>query len=72
MKFVTLNKLKTIFVLSLVAIFMHSCLKPYACECDHPYTKQKSHVLVYSTKNNKENACAKNSKDTTVVCTVKE
>ena len=52
----------------------YSCLKPYACECEYVYTSpvQKSHLLVYATKNNKEEACAKSNKDTSLVCKVKE
>ena len=52
----------------------YSCIKPYACECEHVYTVpvQKSHILVYANKKNKEEACIKNGKDTSIVCKLKE
>lgn len=52
----------------------YSCIKPYACECTYVYTQpqQQSHVLVYSTKNNRQNACDKQNKDTSLVCKIKE
>ena len=52
----------------------YSCIKPYACECEYVYTTpvQKSHILVYSTKKNRNEACSKSNKDTSVVCKVKE
>ncbi len=55
-------------------MMVYSCIKPYACECEYVYTTpvQKSHVLVYSTKKNKDEACSKNDKDTSLVCKIKE
>lgn len=66
--------LKKIFILGSIIPIAYSCIKPYACECEHVYTSpvQKSHILVYASKKNKEEACSKNNKDTSVVCKVKE
>lgn len=66
--------LKKIFILGFLATMAYSCIKPYACECEHVYTipVQKSHILVYANKKNKEEACVKNGKDTSVVCKLKE
>ncbi len=52
----------------------YSCIKPYACECNYVYTKpiQHSHTLVYANKKNKNQACEKQGRDTSVVCKVKE
>ena len=66
--------LKKIFILACFLTMTYSCIKPYACECEYVYTVpvQKSHILVYSTKKNKNEACAKNNRDTSLVCKVKE
>lgn len=66
--------LKKIFILGFLATMTYSCIKPYACECEYVYTTpvQKSHLLVYATKNNKEEACSKSNKDTSIVCKVKD
>lgn len=75
MKFVILNKkMKAVLTLSLCLVLGYSCIKPYACECTYVYTQpqQKSHILVYSTKANKQNACDKNNRDTSFVCKIKE
>jgi hypothetical protein len=59
---------------SFFLMLISSCIKPYACECE--YVKEQpvktSHVLVYANKQNKDEACGKNNKDSTVVCHVKE
>lgn len=75
MKFVHLNnKIKTVFLILVCLVFSYSCIKPYACECTYVQTnpQQKSHILVYSTKQNKQKACEKNNQDSTVVCNVKD
>lgn len=66
--------LKKIFIFGCLLTMAYSCIKPYACECEYVYTTpvQKSHILVYSTKKNKEEACSKQDKDTSVVCHIKE
>ena len=66
--------LKKIFIPGCLAVIMYSCIKPHACECEYVYTTpvQKSHVLVYASKSNKDEACSKQNKDTSVVCKVKE
>ncbi|HWY12866.1 MAG TPA: hypothetical protein VN026_16140 [Bacteroidia bacterium] len=66
--------LKRIFIFILFSSFAYSCIKPYACECSYVYTNpiQKSHTLVYANKKNKNEACAKQGRDTSVVCKVKE
>lgn len=66
--------IKKIFILACLSTMTYSCIKPYACECEYVYTTpvQKSHVLVYASKNNKDEACSKSNKDTSVVCKVKE
>jgi len=75
MKFVSLNNpiIKAIAVIC-CPLFFYSCIKPYACECTYVYSEpqQKSHVLVYSTKKNREAACEKNNRDTSFVCKIKE
>lgn len=65
---------KRLFIFSSLLIFTYSCIKPYACECEYIYTSpvQKSHILVYASKKNKEKACSAQDKDTSVVCKVKE
>lgn len=75
MKFVNLNKyFKKVIVISGCSAICYSCIKPYACECTYIYTEpqQKSHILVYSTKQNRQNACDKNNRDTSFVCKIKE
>ena len=66
--------LKKIFILGVLANMTYSCIKPDACECEYVYTSpvQKSHLLVYATKKNKEEACSKSNKDTSIVCKVKD
>lgn len=75
MKFVHLNKtiIKAVVVFC-SALFFYSCIKPHACECTYIYTEpqQKSHILVYSTNKNKQDACDKNNRDTSFVCKIKE
>lgn len=57
---------------SIFTLFLlNSCIKPYACECENVQTLQKSHVLVYASKKNSEEACKKNGSDTTIFCKVK-
>ncbi len=66
--------LKRFFILAFFLSFACSCIKPYACECSYVYTNpvQKSHTLVYANKKNKNQACEKQGRDTSVVCKVKE
>lgn len=66
--------LKRLFIFSSLLILAYSCIKPYACECEYIHTNpvQKSHILVYSTKKNKDKACTTQNKDTTTVCHVKD
>jgi hypothetical protein len=66
--------LKKLIIPAFFLALISSCIKPYACECE--YVKEqpvrKSHLLVYANKQNKNEACEKNNKDSTVVCHVKE
>jgi hypothetical protein len=66
--------IKRIFIIGSLLVLTYSCIKPYACECEYVYTSpvQKSHILVYASKHNKDEACTKQNKDTSVVCHVKE
>lgn len=66
--------LKRLLIFTFFLSLSYSCIKPYACECDYVYTTpvQHSHILVYASKNNKNEACSKNNKDTSLVCRLKE
>jgi hypothetical protein len=65
------NSMLRISAFIIITFLLNSCIKPYACECDHVQTKQKSHVLIYSTKSKRGEACRKNGQDSTVVCYIK-
>jgi hypothetical protein len=66
--------IKRFLIFSFFTALACSCIKPHACECEYVYTQpvQRSHVVVYSTKKNKDKACEKNGRDTSVVCHIKE
>ena len=65
--------LKRILISACLPLLVYSCIKPYACEC--AYVKEqpvkKSHILIYASKRNKQEACEKHNKDSTVVCKIK-
>lgn len=66
--------IKQLIIFAFLCLFASSCIKPYACECE--YVKEQpvrtSHLLVYANNHNKNEACEKNNKDSTLVCHLKE
>jgi hypothetical protein len=63
--------MRRLLFISVPALLLSSCIKPYACECDNKSTLQKSHVLIYASKSNSDEACRKNGQDTTITCILK-
>ena len=62
--------MRLVFVCIFSLLLLNACIKPYACECETVQTKQKSHIVIYASKKNSKEACAKNGMDTSIVCTV--
>jgi hypothetical protein len=66
--------LNRVLISGFFTLLAYSCIKPYACECEHVKEQpvKKSHILIYANKQNKQDACGKHNKDSTVVCKIKE
>lgn len=54
-----------VFIIPILFI-LNSCIKPYSCECINEMTQKKNHVLIYSTKSSRGEACKKNGRDTLI------